>query len=439
MTAELDDKGYGRRRLLRGIARGTALLAVGRQALAAAPARVTVMTAYPEEVMARVEAAFERAHPQYRLHLLWRMPHDALPYLRQPGQGGVDVYWSASPRTFDQLKAAGAFQPLGITTAGLPDRIGGSLLADPDGYYRATEMAGFGFVANPDALAALGVAPPDDWPALADPRLAGRIALPNPARVGFAPVLVDIVLQAYGWERGWALWSEIAGLSNWVGRGGTSVSDEVVSGRAAVGVSIDFFVASAMANGAPLRFIYPAHGGINPAHVAITASSANPEGARAFAAFVLSGQGQRILTHPDIRKLPVRPEAYAGLPADYHRPFEAAARGAYDYDNSAGRDRLALVASLFEQQFVIGHETRAALWRRLHAAEGAGRELGVVRRQLCAPALSEAEAASPALLARFRERLEGADEAPRQVENGWQFAAARAQGAAARLLDEAGA
>lgn len=439
MTADQNAIDRGRRRLLGSLALGAAAFAVGQPVRAAAPARVTVMTAYPEEVMSRMEAAFERAHPQYRLHLLWRMPHDALPYLRQPGQGGVDVYWSASPRTFDQLKAAGAFQPLGIATDGLPDRIGGSLLADPDGYYRATEMAGFGLVVNPGALAALGVPVPADWPALADPRLAGRIALPNPARVGFAPVLVDIVLQAYGWERGWALWSEIAGLSDWVGRGGTSISDEIVSGRAAVGVSIDFFVASAIANGAPLRFVYPAHGGINPAHVAITAAAANPEGARAFAAFVLSGEGQRILAHPDIRKLPVRPAAYDGLPAEYHRPFEAAAKGAYDYDNGAGRDRLALVASLFEQQFVIGHDIRRGLWQRVHAAEAAGRDVAAARRLLCVPALSEKEAAAPALLARFRERLEGADEAPRQLEVGWQFAAARAQSAAGRWLEGAGA
>ncbi|CAL96451.1 ABC transporter substrate-binding protein [Azoarcus olearius] len=439
MNSALDEHGRRRRRLLQQLAGGSAALAAGLRAHAAAPARVTVMTAYPEEVMARVEAAFERAHPEYRLQLLWRMPHDALPYLSQPGQGGVDVYWSASPRTFGQLKAAGAFRRLEIATAGLPDRIGRTPLADPDGYYRATEMAGFGFVLNPGALAALGVAPPTDWPALADPRLAGRIVLPNPARVGFAPVLVDIVLQAYGWTRGWALWSEIAGLANWVGRGGTSVSDEVVAGRAALGVSIDFFVASAMANGAPLRFVYPARGGINPAHVAITAATSNPAGARAFAAFVLSAEGQRILTHPDIRKLPVRPAAYEGLPADYPRPFEAAAHGAYDYDNDAGRERLAVVAALFEQSFVVGHEQRAALWRRVHAAEAAGREVGAARRLLSTVPLGEAEASSPALTAMFRERLEGAEGAPRRVEIDWQFAAARAVGEAARLLQELGA
>jgi hypothetical protein len=44
---------------------------------------------------------------------------------------------------------------------------------------------------------------------LADPRFAGQIALPSSVKVGFAPPLMEIVLQAYGWEKGWALWSEM--------------------------------------------------------------------------------------------------------------------------------------------------------------------------------------------------------------------------------------
>ncbi|THF56887.1 ABC transporter substrate-binding protein [Pseudothauera rhizosphaerae] len=433
----------GRRRALAALGGGALLMCASRLTAAPpAPAPVVVMTGYPEEVMSRFEVAFEKAHPEYRLRILWRNPSEALPYLSEPGQGGTDVYWAASPRTFERLKAAGAFQPIGIDRAGLPERIGNTRLADADGFYLATEMAGYGFVFDPAELARLGVAVPKDWTDLADPRLAGHIALPNPARVGFAPVLVDIVLQAYGWRQGWALWSEIAGLAALIGSGGRRVAEEIGPGRAAVGLSIDFFVAAAIAGGAPLHFAYPRHGGINPAHVAITAGAANPEGARAFARFVLSEAGQRLLADPDIRKLPVRPSAYAGLPAGYHDPFAAAAAGAYDYDNDAGRERLALVASLFEQMFIqgaAGHERYTRLWARIHAAERAGRDLRAVRALLGTPPLTEREAAAPELLALFRNRVEGADEALRQVEIGWQWEAVKAWTEAERRLDEAGA
>ncbi|NTV96653.1 MAG: extracellular solute-binding protein, partial [Thiobacillus sp.] len=403
-----------RRRLLAGLA--AALVA---PPLLAADGRrtVRVLTAYPDAVVSRFEAAFEAAHPEYRLQMVWRMPHDAQPYLEAPGQNGVDVYWSASPRVYAALARSGRLQKLNLDTAGLPDRLGHAPLADPDGYYRCTEMAGYGFAVNPEALA--GAPVPSDWPDLADPRYAGHIALPIPSRVGFAPPMLEIVLQAWGWQKGWALWSEIAGNAVLLDRNSTFVTDEVASGRLPVGLSIDFFVASAIANGAPVRFVYPHHGGINPAQVAIPAEAPNPDGGRAFARFVLSDAGQRMLAHPDIRKLPVRPSVYAELPAGYYNPFAAAGLGAFDYDGDTARTRLALSAALFEQAFVADHAEHSALWRRVHAAEAAGKDVAAARQALSAVPLTEPAAADPALRGLFQGRLEGSGEEPAgKVERG---------------------
>jgi len=405
-----------RRRLLGGMAQLGLFCAV--RPLLAAPRELTVLTSYSETVLTRMEEAFERACPQYRLNLLWRMPHDAIGYLSQPHQGDVDVYWAASPRTFEALRQQGAWRPLPIDDSGLAERIGGVPLLGPDRAYRATELAGYGFAVDPQALAALGVAPPKDWSDLADPRLAGRIALPVPSQVGFAPPMIDIVLQAYGWERGWALWSEIAGLSYLVQRGSTFISDEVVGGRAAIGLSIDFFVASAIAGGARPEFLYPAPGGVNPRQIA--ADTRNAEAAQAFVAFVLSEAGQRVLADPDIRKLPVRESVYAQLPATYHNPFRNAAAGGYDYRGDAGSGRLGLISALFEQMLVVRHEQLTGLWAQLHRLETRrGQRLDAIRRQLGAPLIDEAQAADPKLLAGYRRSLEGATTQPDARERGW--------------------
>lgn len=426
------------------LSRRRALAAVGGAALgllgapmARAQARtpVVVLTAYPEDVTSRFEAAFEKAHPRYRLQLVWRMPHDALPYLQSPGQGGVDVYWSASPRTFAALKKAGALRPLALDRAGLPTHVGGTALGDPDGFYLASEMAGYGFACHSGRLAALGLAPPGDWPDLARTSWHGQLALPVPSRVGYAPVMVDIVLQAFGWERGWALWSAIAGNAALVDNGGTFVSDEVAGGRRAVGLSIDFFAASAIAGGAPLRFAYPAHGGINPAHIAVTAAAPHLDGAQAFARFVLSDEGQALLGHPAIRKLPVRPSAYARLPADYFNVFKAAEAGGYGYDNARGQPRLGWISALFEQAFVADHAAHAEAWRRLHAAEAAGRPVSAARALLETPPGEETPAGDAALSARLR-RLEGSEAPPAAsaLEQSWRAAATRRREQALELL-----
>lgn len=435
MQPEHDPK---RRQLLGGLA-AVGLLAAS-PAWAVAPRSVVVMTSYQDELVARYEAAFEKAHPEYRLQVIWRMPNEAAPYLRQAGQGGVDVYWSASPRTFASLARDQAWRKLALDRSGLPERVGNTPLGDADGSYVATEMAGFGFAVSPAALAALGVAAPSDWSDLSDPRLSGQIALPIPARVGFAPPIVEIVLQAHGWERGWALWSQIAANAVLVDRGATFVTDEVGSGRCAVGVSIDFFVTSAIANGAPLRFVYPRHTGVNPGHAAIASASPNPAGAQAFVDFLLSQNGQKLLAHPDIRRLPVRPSAYEGLPAGYFNPFAAAASGGLQFDGEAARPRLGLSSAVFQHMLVQDHAAFKRLWQRVRTAEAAGKAVTAARTLLETPPLTETQAADEGLRRQFANRLEGSQPtALSELEAQWQQRCQEQRQAAGRLLDEAGA
>ena len=433
-----------RRRVLGSLVAGVAAFAIAparsAEALLKTPEPIVVLTAYPDDVVSRFEAAFEKAHPEYRLQFIWRMPHDALLYLQNPKQSGVDVYWSASPRTYAALAKQGALQKLDIDRSGLPDHLGGTLLSDPNGYYIATEMAGYGFAINPQVLARQKLAEPADWTDLTDPRLAGQIALPSPARVGFAPPLVEIVLQAFGWNNGWALWSEIAGNSVLLDRGSTFVTDEVSSGRRAVGLTIDFFAASALANGAPLKFIYPPHNGVNPAHIAITASTTHTAGAKAFVEFVLSSQGQKILAHPDIRKLPVRPAVYADLPASQFNAFDAANKGGFAFNEEIAKPRMGLTTALFEKFLGAPHDDLAVLWARVHGAEAKGLPVAKARLLLSAVPLSESESLDAALQQNFRDRIEGHTvTAVTDAENVWRARADKNRFEAKRMLDAAGA
>uniref|UniRef100_UPI002FD8C14D lipopolysaccharide transport periplasmic protein LptA n=1 Tax=Rivihabitans pingtungensis TaxID=1054498 RepID=UPI002FD8C14D len=188
-----------RRALLRG---GAALaLAAWAPWLHAAPRRdITVLTAYPDAVVSRVEAAFERAFPHYRLRMVWRMPHDAGPYLLEPGQHGVDVYWSASPNTYARLKAAGALQALNVDFTGLPAQLGGSPRRDADGYYTASETAGYGFVLNPKRLAALNLAAPSDWPELAAPAYAEKADREKPINLEADRMSMDDINKVQVYE-----------------------------------------------------------------------------------------------------------------------------------------------------------------------------------------------------------------------------------------------
>lgn len=341
------------------------LLVVSSQAIAID--KVVVVTSYPQEVVTQFEAAFEQAYPQYRLEILWRQSRDAMRYLHQPHEP-VDVYWTPAQRNFATLAKEGAFSRLDIDLNGLPGKIGGFQISDPDGDYVATETAGFGMAYHPGELQKLGLPVPSDWQSLAAPAYNGHVVLPIPSKVGYAPMLVDTMLQGYGWEQGWKVLSQVAANARLADAGATFISDDVGSGRVAVGATIDFFAVSAIANGKPLRFTYPEKVGYSPAHVAIFREATHLEGAKAFAGFVLSEAGQKLLFHPDIRKLPVRPAVYADKPEGYFDPFASARRASYDYDMVAGLARQELVGAMFDALITRHHDALKTMWKTLHEA-----------------------------------------------------------------------
>ena len=336
--------------------------------LAGATEKVVVLSSYPQEVITPFEAAFEQAYPQYRLEILWRQSRDAMTFLHQP-HNAVDVYWTPAQRNFAVLAKEGAFRKLDIDLSGLPKKIGGFEISDPDGYYVASETAGYGMAYHPAELQRLGLPVPTDWKSLAAPAFDGHVVMPIPSKVGYAPMLVDTLLQGYGWEQGWSVLEQVAANATLADAGATFISDDVGGGRIAVGMTMDFFARSAIANGKPLRFTYPEKVGYSPAHVGIFREATNLDGARVFVNFVLSEQGQKLLFHPDIRKLPVRPAVYAGKPTGYFDPFAAAQLASYDYDTASGLTRQELDSALFDALITHHHAELKTMWSAIHQAE----------------------------------------------------------------------
>lgn len=409
--------------------------------------RVRVLTSYPEEVFAKFEQAFERRHPEVNVEFVWRMPHDALPYLRGAGRGTVDVYWAAAYRNFVTLAAEGAFDAVDVDRAQVPSEVGAFRLSDSQGRFVAVELARFGIVTSPSYLAARGLPVPSEWSDVADPRFAGHVVLPIPSKVGFAANMVDTVLQAHGWERGWALVSRVAANGRLMDAGSTFITDEIGAGRAGVGLTIDFFARSAIARGAPLAFRYPSTGGYSFAHAAVVRDAPNASGAARFVAFLISREGQALLGDPEIRKLPIRPDAYADVPTDCN-PFLEPDSPTLRYDPNLGVRRFALVSALFDQLVTERHEALAAAWRAYAEAErvvsqrAAPEELSLLDRArglLEALPVSAVEAQQEALPALFdrRRRDPAADAEARRLEASWREFFARNSAEAERLMASA--
>jgi ABC-type Fe3+ transport system substrate-binding protein len=377
--------------------------------------RVVVLTSYAEEISSRFQQAFERRYPGRRVEILWRHSADALAYLRRGGSREVDVYWTPSPRNFALLKAEGRLAKLALDTQALPAQVAGYPISDPDGYFAAFELAGYGILYNLEAVKKLGLPPPSDWRDLAAPAYRGQVQLPIPGRVGFAPVLIEAVLQGYGWEEGWAALSGIAANVDFGSGDSAPDTDDVVIGRKAARMTIDFFAAASRVTENATAFVYPPKTAFNPSQVAIFAEAPHPAAAREFVDFALSREGQEMLLHPDVRRLPVRREIYDAHPELSARPFSP---DNLPYNDALSRSRQGLVAALFEAALVEPHQTAVSLWRDFYRAEqenrGTASARQEIRKLLSTPPLDDAAQADAALrrLFAFPDRVPGQPEPP---------------------------
>lgn len=381
------------------------------RAARAATEKLVVVTSFPEELTTRYEAELERLHPNIHVQFVWKQSRDALALLSEPDQGGADVYWAPSLGNFPILRDRGAFQKIFVERAVLPGRLGDQILSDPNGLFEAYDVAGYGVVLDPDALARRGLPAPRSWRDLAAPAYAGHIVMPIAGKVGFSPALYDIILQSEGWERGWALISEIAGGAELLGSG-AGPTTMVKEGRAALGLTIDFFAFGARANGASVSFVYPEKTAFLPAHIAITAATRRYDAAKAFVDFVLSTAGQKLMMEADSSRHPARPEAYAGKPSQVVDPFALPPGTFFPYDSEIGRRRPGVVSLLFDLAIAERHAETEALWRAIHAAEArlaasqneARASLARARRLAGFVPISGAQADDPAFLDRFSRR-----------------------------------
>ncbi|WP_439504050.1 ABC transporter substrate-binding protein [Methylophaga sp.] len=324
---------------------------------------LNVMTSYPQPVVMLMQQAFEDAHPDIELNILWRRPHDALTVLLQEESETIDVIWMPSVQTFLSLKAHGKLAKLEYNRTGLPVLLGETAISDPQGYFIATEIAGYGLFFEPENLKQAGLAVPTQWQDLLSAEWQDNIALPIPSEVSFGHMLIDQLLQAEGWQTGWNQWQQIAANSHLMGRGGMFTTEAVLAGQAKVAFTMDFFAASSIANGANGKFIYPKQTAFNPAHIGILATSNQPQAANTFVDFLVSKQGQSLLLHPDLRKLPVRPSVYSQAP-NMQNPF--AGNILHQYDYQTGLQRREFNAVVFDAAITLHHHKLKQAWQQWH-------------------------------------------------------------------------
>ena len=358
---------------------------------AGSDAELVLVSPHWEGVRYEFEEAFQRWYRQQmdaEVDLKWLDvggTSDIVRFIRsefksKPEGIGVDLLFGGGTDPFEELKRQSLLQP-----CRLPEEIAGALtaeingvpLSDSEGRWYAAAMAGFGIIYNRVVLNRLGLPEPQTWKDLANPALQSWVGSADPRKSGSVHVMYEIILQGYGWERGWEIITALGGNVRGFTAAGSQTPQDVALGEVAYGLAIDSYAwAQQRQSGHDvIGYVMPEDVSVYTGDsIAVLKGAPHLATAQAFVAFVLSEAGQKLwlLRKGDpegpkrfeLGKFSVLPHLYgqvgerAAVPVN---PF--AVRSQLRYDAEKGSVRWEIVNDLIGSQIIDPHDLLVRAWR----------------------------------------------------------------------------
>jgi ABC-type Fe3+ transport system substrate-binding protein len=304
----------------------------------------------------------------------------------KPGGIGVDICFGGGIDPYTYLKDRGLLAPFVLPkeiSDEIAQTIGGVPLHDPDHMYYSPTMAGFGIIYNKAVLKKLGRPEPQTWADLGKPEYFSWVGSADPRKSGSAHMAYEIVLQAYGWDRGWQVLTAMAANSRGFTAAGGQVPKDVTAGEVACGLCIDFYAWAQVRIYGPdvIGFVLPQDlTVVNGDAIGILKGAPNRTVAESFVTFVMSEKGQRLFmlnrgepggpARNDLGKFSVMPKLYNELKGHTPvavNPFDW--RSSFVYDPHVGTSRRTIVDDLVGAMLIDPHSELVAAWQQAASAD----------------------------------------------------------------------
>jgi ABC-type Fe3+ transport system substrate-binding protein len=221
-------------------------------------------------------------------------------FKNKPKGIGIDIFFGGGYDPYLALKKAHLLEPYilpGPLLEKIPAKLTGVPLYDPDHTWYGATLAGFGIVYNKVVLELTELPVITTWEDLASPRAFGWVGSSDPRKSGSVHMVYEIILQAYGWEKGWKIITALGANVRSFTNAASQIPKDVAIGEVAYGLAIDFYAWAQVkeAGADKIGFIMPDNLTIiTPDAIGILKGAPNPEVARAFIRFVMSEEGQQL-------------------------------------------------------------------------------------------------------------------------------------------------
>ena len=221
-------------------------------------------------------------------------------FSNKPEGIGIDILFGGGVEPYLALKKEKLLFPYALPQEllkNIPQQLGVVPLYDPDYTWYGATLAGFGIVYNKVVLKLVKLPTITTWEGLAAPPAFGWVGSSDPRKSGSVHMMYEIILQAYGWDKGWRIITGMGANARNFTNSASQIPKDVAIGEVAYGLAIDFY-AWAQVNEAgadKIGFVMPENLTIiNPDGIAILKAAPNLSVAEAFVRFVMSPDGQKL-------------------------------------------------------------------------------------------------------------------------------------------------
>ena len=265
-----------------------AILTVAAPVLACAQdGKLVLYTSQPNQDAQQTIDAFKAKYPKVDITFVRDGTPRIVAKLRaemEAGAAQADILLIADAVTMEDLKKEGRLLPYPeADLSAYPPAV-----HDKDKAWFATKLITTGIIYNTKAPFQ-----PQSWSDLLKPETKGQVVMPSPLASGAA--LIHAATLTSNLQEGWGYYVKLKTNGAIAASGNGDVLKQVAGGEKLFGMVVDFMAIREKAKGAPVAFVFPKEGvSAIGEPVAILKSTKNPDAARAFIAFLLSKDGQKL-------------------------------------------------------------------------------------------------------------------------------------------------
>jgi ABC-type Fe3+ transport system substrate-binding protein len=328
-------------------------------------------------------------------------------YRNKPSGIGIDIIFGGGYDPYLTLKKARLLAPYALPKPLLekiPPSLAGVPLYDSDHAWYGATLAGFGIIYNKLVLGLAKLPRITTWEDLASPQAFGWVGSSDPRKSGSVHMVYEIILQAYGWQKGWEIITGLGANVRSYTNAASQVPKDVAIGEVAYGLAIDFYAwAQVDEVGADkIGFVMPDNLTIiTPDAIAMLKGAPSPEVARSFLRFVMSESGQKLWLFPvksaggpqrfKLNRFSVLPSLYAHSAQQTSvklNPF--AWRSNFEFDPKLSAERWSIVNDLIGALVIDQKSLLTRAWKE--ALDNKGGISEAYRQEMAAVPVSADEA-----------------------------------------------